>query len=346
MTALPLPGAACREITPSSSWRPLRRTWRTGWAMARPCNRGCVASGHVGRVVRAAHDDYPRRSGTGGRRPYMGNQIARLTRIRCSCRLRRCPLVSLRPGACPHYARSAPGYTSGSHAPNGYACIWTRSPADSSSNTSRHSKRPMERLIPTETNCSPSTPRRVVPWAGADDGSWRREPAFVAREIRRDDNFRGGGPEETLEVCTWLHQSKAATQTPAIPAMARRMCTSVPIRPAQGRQRIRATSSSAACARIRCFGRPDRCCSLSGVLSSLTASVSDPRGRGVRGSREDGPAVRMQLVAVVKQHHCVAQQAPSLLGMAGDWPDSYAVRCLRIRAPGPMRAHSIPLQAY
>jgi hypothetical protein len=58
----------------------------------------------------------------------------------------------------------------------------------------------------------------------------------------------------------------------------------------------------------------------------LIAAVFHSGGSsGTRGGRGDGLAVWEQLAAVVKQHHSVAQQAPPLLGTAGNGPGGSAI---------------------
>src|SRR5262249_28940667 len=60
-----------------------------------------------------------------------------------------------------------------------------------------------------------------------------------------------------------------------------------------------------------------------------------PRGTQAR-------AVGQQRPAVVEDHHAVAQQAPSLLWMAGPDPGTVAIMGQGIRARGPMRAGLFP----
>jgi hypothetical protein len=97
--------------------------------------------------------------------------------------------------------------------------------------------------------CSPWTPQRVVPWAGADEGLWCREPART-RRLRR-----------------W--RVACARQFPT------------------ARSRTAANSGHFFFSSLRTYSLfwcARRCCSLPILLSSLAASVPGSGGRGVSGS--------------------------------------------------------------
>src|SRR5690606_12908899 len=55
--------------------------------------------------------------------------------------------------------------------------------------------------------------------------------------------------------------------------------------------------------------------------------------------RRDGGAAGQELTGVLEQDDAVAQQAPPLLGVAGQGAGGFAVRCVRRRTDRVVRAH-------
>lgn len=59
------------------------------------------------------------------------------------------------------------------------------------------------------------------------------------------------------------------------------------------------------------------------------------------GGRDDGPATGQECPGVVKQHNAVAEQTPSLVGMADHHARGGAIRYQCVWAPGLVLAHIV-----